>query len=176
MRTKWQGICVAAISLAWSLFQPWISLADESVVTEADLVSNVGVKSSDDCDGSCDASSESSCCGKSSGCCGCCCKCEPWVVARESMFCDGCCNLDCVSDLLSHECCRFKYSVTGGAHHWFHQSLRGAGGGYGIPGIRNTYFWYLNFDSEYKLDSGRKIGTHINMRLRETGNFRGFID
>ncbi len=118
--------------------------------------------------------------GETSDDCGCstCCSCcpDPWVVARESMLCDDCVNLDFVTDALSFETCRTKFALTGGAHHWWHQSLRGAGGGYGIPGIRNTYFWYLRPDIEHELDSGRKVGARGEIRLRETGNFRNFMD
>jgi len=169
-------ICVVVFSVGLSFVQPRTAAADEPVIKATEFVSNMLDKSSEDCESTCDSSNVSSCCSKTGCCCGCCCNCEPWVVSRAPIFCDDCFNLDKINDLLSHECCHFNYSVTGGAHHWWHQSLQGAGGGYGIPGLRNTYFWYLNFDSEYKLDSGRKLGSHVNIRLRETGNFRRFVD
>ena len=68
--------------------------------------------------------------------------------------------------------------ITGGAWHWFHQSLIGRSGGYGIPSIplRNTYFWYLYADPEFTTASENKVGGHVELRLRETDTFRSFID
>ena len=101
---------------------------------------------------------------------------EPWVVSRERLFCDS--YLDCLTDIgrKFDNGCNFKMPITGGAWHWFHQSLIGRPGGYGIPGLRDTYFWYLYADPEYTTSAGNKIGGHMELRLRETGTFRTFID
>ena len=74
-----------------------------------------------------------------SGCCCCCCP-EPWIIAREPWCCHS--HLDCLTELGSSidNGCNFKMPITGGAWHWFHQSLIGRPGGYGIPGLRDTYF------------------------------------
>jgi hypothetical protein len=109
------------------------------------------------------------------GCCGRCCS-EPWVVSREPWLCHSC--LDCLTEFGASidNKCNFKMPITGGAWHWFHQSLNGDPGGYGIPGLRGTYFWYLYVDPEYKLRDDRKIGGHMELRLREVDTFRTFID
>jgi hypothetical protein len=52
----------------------------------------------------------------------------------------------------------------------------GRPGGYGIPGLRDTYFWYLYADPQYKVSEGSTIGGHMELRLRETDTFRTFID
>ncbi len=169
---QWIAVCL----IAYLAVQGKTLLGQEPVVTAAKFVSNLSPEI-----GSCDAKDDASCdatdddsCDSAGDKCGC--ECEPWVVSRESLFCDNCFDLDPLSELLTYECCRSKLWVTGGAHHWWHQSLRGAGGGYGIPGLRNTYFWYFGFNAEHKLDSGRTLGAHVTLRLRETGNFRTFID
>ncbi len=107
--------------------------------------------------------------------CGCM-SCEPWVVSREALFPDTCWNLDRVADLLSVERGCFTFPVTGGAWHWWQKNLIGSGSGYGIPGLRNTYFWYLYFDPAYDAGWGRKYGAHVELRMRETNTFRTFID
>jgi predicted porin len=66
--------------------------------------------------------------------------------------------------------------ITGGAWHWFHQSLINRSGGYGIDGLRGTYFWYLYADPEYTTSAGNKVGAHVELRLREVDTFRSFID
>ena len=125
----------------------------------ADLIEH-RVQTADDCD--------------CSMCCNCCP--DPLVESREPFFCHS--HLDCLTDLGStiDNGCNFKMPVTGGAWHWFHQSLIGRPGGYGIPGLRDTYFWYLYADPEYTTAAGNKIGGHVEFRLRETDTFRTFID
>jgi hypothetical protein len=101
-------------------------------------------------------------------------KCEPWVVEREAMF-----DSDYLSQLtkpLSIERGDFKMPISGGAYHWFHQSLIGNSGGYGIDGLRGTYFYYLNADPQYKLEGGRTLGGHVEMRFRDGDTFRSFVD
>ena len=101
---------------------------------------------------------------------------EPNSIAREPIL--DWKHLDALTELggVIDNGRNFKMPVTGGAWHWMHQSLIGRPGGYGIPGLRDTYFWYLYADPEYKLGSGQKIGGHVELRLRETDTFRTFID
>jgi hypothetical protein len=124
------------------------------------------------------SSQEETGCQICDACCSDCCRCcpDPWVVSREPYFCGS--DLDCLPDLGSmfDNGCNFKMPITGGAWHWFHQSLNGDPGGYGIPGLRDTYFWYLFADPEYNTAAGNKIGGHMELRLRETDTFRSFID
>ncbi len=129
-------------------------------------------ESSADCDVS-DSSGRDDSDGCGCSCCGRCCP-DPWVVAREPLFCES--YLDWLSDLGNIERCRFKMPITGGAWHWFHESLIGRSGGYGIDGLRGTYFWYVFADPEYDLGCGKKVGGHVELRLRETDTFRSFID
>ncbi len=85
-------------------------------------------------------------------------------------------QLDCLADRLDFHVGNWSLPITGGGWHWFHQSLIGRSGGYGIPGLRDTYFWYLNADPQYTMSSGDKIGGHMELRLRETDTFRRFVD
>ncbi len=101
---------------------------------------------------------------------------EPWVVSREPLLSTS--YLDLFTRL-GHSFDgdrRLRIPISGGAWHWFHQSLIGRPGGYGIPGLRNTYFWYLYFDPEYTTRGGQTLGGHVELRLRETDTFRTFID
>lgn len=98
---------------------------------------------------------------------------EPWIVSREP-YCDWA-HLDCVTEKLNIEHGKFKCPVSVGAWHWFHQSLIGQSGGYGIPGLRDTYFWYLFADPVIDLGCGKKIGGHLEQRFRETDLFRTFV-
>jgi hypothetical protein len=101
---------------------------------------------------------------------------EPWIVSRDALCDFGC--LDGMTETFAgighgeH----FQMPISGGAWHWFHQSLIGRSGGYGIPGLRDTYFWYLYADPQYAVSDHRKVGGHLELRLRENGTFRTFID
>lgn len=100
--------------------------------------------------------------------------CEPWIVSRTPYF-------DCgIDNPVSIDGCicgnKFDMPLTFGAYHWFHQSLNGQSGGYGIDGLRNTYFWYINADPRLDLGNDRAVGGHVELRLRETDTFRSFID
>lgn len=100
---------------------------------------------------------------------------EAWIVSREPMFEWN--HLDPLTKLgQSIEHGDFRMPVTGGAWHWFHQSTIGRPGGYGIPGLRDTYFWYFFVDPVYDPGGGRKLGGHMELRLRETDTFRSFVD
>jgi hypothetical protein len=69
--------------------------------------------------------------------------------------------------------------ITIGAWHWFRFGDKGPGSnGYGIPGLRGTYFWSIDFDPKYKLNGQtvQEIGFHTQIRAREDGPFRPFFD
>ena len=53
-----------------------------------------------------------------------------------------------------------------------------ASNGYGIPGLRGTYYWSVDVDPKIKLDGPffQEIGLHSQIRLRENGTFRPFIE
>ncbi len=68
--------------------------------------------------------------------------------------------------------------VTLGAWHWFRFGSDGPGSdGYGIPGLRGTYYWSVDIDPKLKLDGPffQEIGLHAQVRLRKEGTFRPFI-
>ena len=65
--------------------------------------------------------------------------------------------------------------VNAGAYHWFTDDLVGNKDGYGIPGLRNTYFWYVTADPQFQLRSGHQLGGHVELRLRERDLFRSFF-
>lgn len=102
--------------------------------------------------------------------------CKTPILTRTPAF-----DTSCLQDLteLANRCdggeC-FSMPVSGGAWHWFHQSLIGRSGGYGIPGLRDTYFWYLFADPNYRLTQTTDLGGHLELRLRENGPFRSFMD
>lgn len=69
-----------------------------------------------------------------------------------------------------------------GAHHWWHAD-RGAplyGDGYGIPGVRGTYFYFVNIDPSLKTDGSgpaSEIGFHNQTRIRDSGDkLRSYYD
>jgi hypothetical protein len=69
--------------------------------------------------------------------------------------------------------------ITLGAWHWFRFGDQGPGSnGYGQPGLRGTYYWTVDLDPKLKLDGPNvtEVGLHSQIRLREDGLFRGFID
>lgn len=114
---------------------------------------------------------------ESHGCSACCSCCpDPWVVSPEPICCQT--QTDWLTNLATSidNGDNFKMPFSGGAWHWFHQSLIGRPGGYGIPTIRDTYFWYLYADPEYTTANGNKIGGHMELRFRETDKFRSFVD
>ena len=69
--------------------------------------------------------------------------------------------------------------ITLGAHNWFHANQDGpAPSGYGVPGLRGTYFWFVDLDPRLKLDtrSVDAVGAHVEFRFRESPDkFRSFI-
>jgi hypothetical protein len=101
---------------------------------------------------------------------------DPWLVSREPLA--DIAYLDRLTDFGGSigNGDNFQMPLTGGAWHWFHQSLIGRPGGYGIPTIRDTYFWYLYADPVYTTAAGNKVGGHMELRLRETDTFRSFVD
>jgi len=67
-----------------------------------------------------------------------------------------------------------------GAHNWLHVNNGGpAPSGYGTPGLRGTYFWYVAADPQVSLDGDiiQSIGAHVEFRFRDTADkFRSFFD
>ncbi len=67
--------------------------------------------------------------------------------------------------------------IKAGAWHWYAWDLTGNdAGGYGIPGLRGTYWWEIIADPTWELENGTKVGVHSNLRLRDGDNFRSFFD
>jgi len=67
-----------------------------------------------------------------------------------------------------------------GAHNWVHVNNGGpAASGYGVPGLRGTYFWYVIADPELSLANTavESIGAHVEFRFRDSSDkFRAFFD
>ncbi len=67
-----------------------------------------------------------------------------------------------------------------GAYNWLHVNNDGpTPSGYGIPGLRGTYFWYVDADPHVSLDGGviQSVGVHAEFRFRDTADkFRPFFD
>lgn len=62
-----------------------------------------------------------------------------------------------------------------GANHWWHldRDERIYGDGYGVPGERGTYYYYVAIDPSLKLDGEgfvREIGFHNQTRFRDSGD------
>jgi len=71
------------------------------------------------------------------------------------------------------------FPLTFGAWHWWRFGDNGPGtDGYGIPGLRGTYYWTIDFDPKYKVDGNfvQEVGLHAQVRLRDDGVFRPFIN
>lgn len=69
--------------------------------------------------------------------------------------------------------------LTFGAWHWWRFGSNGPGSdGYGIPGLRGTYYWSIDVDPKFTLDGPfvKEVGAHAQIRLREQGVFRPFIN
>ncbi len=116
------------------------------------------------------------------------------VIREFASGCDACC--DCCSDdevetLLGgcgEQCIEglfdsvlgwkndYDIPISVGAWHWFATDLSGSNSGYGTEGLRGTYWWYVTADPEVDLGNGRKIGGHLEYRLRDGDNFRSFFD
>ena len=66
--------------------------------------------------------------------------------------------------------------ISVGGWHWFNTALQDTrGSGYGIPGIRGTYFWWVSATPEYDYDQHTKIGAHAEYRFRDNDNYRPFF-
>jgi hypothetical protein len=69
--------------------------------------------------------------------------------------------------------------ISFGAWHWFRFGDKGPGSnGYGIPGLRGTYYWTVDIDPKLKLDGPTvtEVGLHAQVRFREGETFRPFIE
>lgn len=65
--------------------------------------------------------------------------------------------------------------ISVGAHHWWHLDRDDHlyGNGYGIPGVRGTYFYFVAVDPSMKLDGNglaSEIGFHNQTRIRDGGD------
>ncbi len=94
-------------------------------------------------------------------------------ISREPLLDIGC--LGKIGDALKQESDCWTMPIGAGGQHWFTEDLRGDNDGYGIPGLRGTYFWYLTADPQYTLASGNRLGGHVELRLRERDKFRSFF-
>lgn len=69
-----------------------------------------------------------------------------------------------------------------GAHHWWHFDRDEPlyGDGYGIPGLRGTYFYFVTLDPSLKLEGSGpvdEIGFHNQTRIRDSGDkLRSYYD
>jgi len=70
--------------------------------------------------------------------------------------------------------------ITIGAYNWYHVNNGGpAASGYGIPGLRGTYFWYVTANPQLSLNDGviHSFGAHVDFRFRDTADkFRSFFN
>jgi len=66
--------------------------------------------------------------------------------------------------------------IGAGAWHWYAEDISTSNDGYGTRGLRGTYWWYITADPEYDLGDGRKVGGHLEYRLRDGDRFRSFFD
>lgn len=72
--------------------------------------------------------------------------------------------------------------ISFGAHHWWNvdRDQFVYGDGYGVPGLRGTYFYYLNFDPKLTIQGDHffnEIGLHIQGRIRDDQDkLRSFYD
>ncbi len=73
------------------------------------------------------------------------------------------------------------FPISIGAHHWLHVDRNQFvyGNGYGWPGLRGTYFYFVNFDPSFKIPGDvfvREAGIHLEGRFRDTDDkFRTFF-
>ena len=86
---------------------------------------------------------------------------------------DGC-FIDDFHDSVGRWKTKNSIPIGAGAWHWFNQDFRNHNDGYGIPGMRGTFFWYLTADPELKLANGYSVGGHVDCRFREQDRFRSF--
>jgi hypothetical protein len=90
-------------------------------------------------------------------------------------LCPGTCLDDCYDHLQQWKKCR-GIPIGLGAWHWFHEDLSGSDDGYGIRGLRGTYWWFITADPEHALGGSRAVGGHLEYRLRDGDPFRSFFD
>ncbi|MDE2112647.1 MAG: hypothetical protein KGJ79_16015 [Alphaproteobacteria bacterium] len=68
--------------------------------------------------------------------------------------------------------------ITFGAYNWYHINSGGpTASGYGIPGLRGTYFWYVDTDPSWSVNDGfiKTVGVHTEFRFRESDKFRSYF-
>jgi len=98
-------------------------------------------------------------------------------IAPKPLFTDDC--LDQFYDQLQNEKKEYHVPIGVGAWDWEHLNSGGPNRtGFGIPpNQEGTYYWYIDADPEMILgDDGpvSKIGGHVELRLREQGEFRPY--
>ena len=94
----------------------------------------------------------------------------------ETLFSDDNC-VDCLFDGALGWKNELPVPIKVGAWHWYAWDLTGAdAGGYGIPGLRGTYWWEIIADPSHELRNGWTVGAHANLRLRDGDYFRTFFD
>ena len=96
--------------------------------------------------------------------------CQPFCD-RETLFTDT--RLDCLYDNWQQR--KETIPIGVGAWHWFHEDLIGSNDGYGINGLRGTYWWFITADPSVEICDG-KVGAHLEYRLRDGDTFRSFFD
>jgi hypothetical protein len=68
---------------------------------------------------------------------------------------------------------RHQIPVTVGAFNWFHVNNGGPNAsGYGIPGIRGTYYYYVLLDPQLRSTAatGPSVGVHVDFRFRDSAD------
>ena len=85
------------------------------------------------------------------------------------------CWLDDFGDCLAERKQGWCVPMGIGAWHWFHEDLSGSNDGYGIEGLRGTYYWLVTADPQIDLGDERAFGGHLEYRLREGDPFRSFF-
>ena len=64
---------------------------------------------------------------------------EPWITSPAPLFDD--CFIDDFHDSVGRWKAKNSIPIGAGAWHWFNQDFRNHNDGYGIPGMRGTFFW-----------------------------------
>lgn len=97
---------------------------------------------------------------------------EPWNVSPVPLFDDG--IIKGIHDRVDCWKTQSAIPIGAGAWHWFNNDFGNHNDGYGIPGMRGTFFWYFTADPELHLPNGCSLGGHVDCRFREQDRFRTF--
>jgi predicted porin len=72
---------------------------------------------------------------------------------------------------------KLNLPITAGAWHWYHLDIGGDADGYGPPGLRGTYYWFLTATPEFDLTDETRIGAHVEYRFRDSNDgYRSFFE